>query len=45
MYAELERIDVYPPGKPSKQLGIEDILDGGEVLPGFQITVRELLEG
>jgi Uma2 family endonuclease len=44
MYAELERIDVYPPGKPPKQLGIGDVLDGGDVLPGFQITVRELLE-
>jgi Uma2 family endonuclease len=45
MYAELERIDVYPPGKPMRTFSIDDTLDGGDVLPGFKLTVQALLEG
>jgi Uma2 family endonuclease len=44
MYPQLERIDVYPPGQPARTLGIDDVLDGGDVLPGFQLPVRDLLD-
>jgi Uma2 family endonuclease len=42
MYPNSESIDVYPPGQPMKTLGIDDVLDGGDVLPGFSIAVRDL---
>jgi len=42
MYPSLERIDVYPPGKPSYSVGIDGKLDGGEVLPSFSITAKKL---
>jgi Uma2 family endonuclease len=44
LYGELERIDVYPPDKPMQTFSMEDTLDGGDVLPGFKISARELLE-
>jgi Uma2 family endonuclease len=44
MYPDLERIDVYAPGQPARSLGIDGILDGGNVLPGFTLPVRKLLE-
>lgn len=44
LYGELERIDVYPPGKPMQTYGINDTLDGGDVLPGFTLPAKELLE-
>lgn len=33
---------VHRPGAPVRVLGPEEILDGGDVLPGFRIVVREL---
>ena len=32
----------YRPGRPSVILGADDILDGGELLPGFSIAVWRL---
>jgi len=42
MYPESRSIDVYAPGKEMQTFGIDDTLDGGEVLPGFTLEVREL---
>lgn len=42
MYPGLERIDVYPPGKPFYSVGIDGKLDGGDVLPDFIITVKKI---
>jgi Uma2 family endonuclease len=42
LYPETQTIDVYEPGKPPRSLGIDDMLDGGNVLPGFTLPVREL---
>jgi len=36
------RIDVYAPGKTMQSFGIDDMLDVGDVLPGFTLSVREL---
>jgi hypothetical protein len=33
---------VYAPGQPVKTFGIDDTLDGGDVLPGFALAVREI---
>lgn len=42
LYEQPTSIDVYAPGKPT--LRIDDTLDGGEVIPGFTMTVREIFE-
>ncbi|MBC7810222.1 MAG: Uma2 family endonuclease [Burkholderiales bacterium] len=35
-------VDVYAPGKPMQTFGIDDTLDGGDVLPGFTLSVRDI---
>lgn len=35
-------IDVYAPGQGKRTFGIDDTLDGGDVLPGFALAVRTL---
>lgn len=42
MYPRQQRIDVYEYGREKQTVGIDDTLDGGDVLPGFQITVKAL---
>ncbi len=39
---ELKRVEVYVPGQPVKILGVNDTLDGGEVLPGFKLAVKDI---
>ncbi len=31
-------IEVYVPGQPVKLVGVDDTLDGGDVLPGFTLV-------
>jgi Uma2 family endonuclease len=38
-----KRVEVHRPGQPVQILGTDDILDGGDLLPGFQLSVREIL--
>jgi len=42
MYPPSQTIDVYAPGKKKRTFGVNDTLDGGDVLPGFRLPVREL---
>jgi Uma2 family endonuclease len=42
VYPERQSIDVYAPDKPVRTLGIGETLDGGDVLPGFTLPVRDL---
>jgi Uma2 family endonuclease len=42
IYPETKEVEVYLPGRPVKILGINETLDGGEVLPGFQMAVRDI---
>jgi Uma2 family endonuclease len=35
-------IEVHRPGVPVERLGLDDVLDGGDVLPGFRCRVRDL---
>ncbi len=44
VYVDDEHIDVYPPGQPMRSLGMDDILDGGAVLPGFTLPVKDVLD-
>jgi Uma2 family endonuclease len=39
---EARRVEVYAPGQPVKVLGIGDTLDGGTVLPGFALPVKDI---
>jgi hypothetical protein len=36
---------VYAPGKGLQSLGIDDMLDVGDILPGFKLPVREIFQG
>jgi hypothetical protein len=37
-------VHVYTSPAEARVLGEEETLDGGTVLPGFQLTIRELFE-
>jgi Uma2 family endonuclease len=39
---ETKTVEVYIPGKPVKVHGMDGILDGGEVLPGFTLAVKDI---
>jgi Uma2 family endonuclease len=43
---ERKEVDVYPKGnaKRKRTLGVNDTLDGGEVLPGFSVKVGRIFE-
>jgi Uma2 family endonuclease len=36
------QVKVYEPGQPAKTLGIDDVLDGGKVLLGFRLAVKDI---
>jgi len=39
-----EVIEVYIPGQPVKKVRMGGILDGGEVLPGFAVAVKDIFD-
>ncbi len=39
---EQKLVEVYVPGKGMKKVGIDGVLDGGDVLPGFKLPVRDI---
>ncbi|MDX2139693.1 MAG: Uma2 family endonuclease [Chloroflexota bacterium] len=39
---EDEHVEVYPPGKPPLRLSKNDTLDGGDVLPGFKLPLKDV---
>jgi Uma2 family endonuclease len=43
---ERQEVDVYPKGnaKRKKTLGVKEMLDGGEALPGFTMPVAKIFE-
>jgi Uma2 family endonuclease len=38
-----KRVEVYRPAQPLLILGVGDTLDGGDVLPGFKLSVSDIL--
>jgi Uma2 family endonuclease len=40
--ADKTQIEVYRPGQPPLVLRANDVLDGGSVLPGFQLAVNDI---
>ncbi|MBN1284279.1 MAG: Uma2 family endonuclease [Anaerolineae bacterium] len=44
VYPEDERVVIYRPGGQSQTLGIDGVVSGEDVLPGFSVSVCDLLE-
>jgi Uma2 family endonuclease len=44
LYDQSESVHVHEPGKSMKLFGINDVLDGGNVLPGFTLAVKVLFD-
>lgn len=42
VYFRSKTIDVYPPGKPPYTAAIDDVLDVGDVIPGFTLAVKKV---
>jgi Uma2 family endonuclease len=42
IYYPSRSVDVYTPGQPKKTYSMGDVLDGGDVLPGFTLAVEKL---
>jgi Uma2 family endonuclease len=42
VYRQKRAIDVYAPGHPKRTVGMDGVLDGGDVLPGFKLAVRDI---
>lgn len=39
---EMKQVRVFAPGKPVKLLGINDVLDCGDILPGFRLPIKDV---
>lgn len=39
---EVKEVEIYAPGQPKRTAGINDVLDGGNVLPGFKLAVKDI---
>ena len=44
VYPETKEVEVYAYGQPMRLFGIGDILDGGDVLPGFKLAVKDIFQ-
>ena len=44
VYPNTRTVDTYPSDGPVVTLGEDDTLDGGDVLPGFTCTVRDIFD-
>jgi len=44
VYPFSKLVDVHVPGQATRTLGLDDTLDGGEVLPGFTLAVKDIFE-
>ena len=42
VYPDEKQIKVYEPGQPVKTYTVKDVLDGGRVLPGFELSLKDL---
>ncbi len=44
IYPRSRQIEIHTPDKTIRKLGVEDILEAPELLPGFQLSVRAILQ-
>lgn len=42
VFPERKEVEVYVPGERLRVLGAGDVLDGGDILPGFQLAVKDI---
>jgi Uma2 family endonuclease len=42
IFPETMTVEVYEAGKPARVLAEADVLDGGDALPGFSVSVKEI---
>jgi Uma2 family endonuclease len=42
VFPERKEVEVYAPGQPVRIFGVDDTLDGGNVLPGFKLPVKDV---
>jgi Uma2 family endonuclease len=42
VYPDERFIDVYRPGSDIRTVNLDDTIDGGDVLPGFTVSMREI---
>ncbi len=42
VYPTQQQVKVYMPGQPVKTLGLKDVLDGSQVLPGFNLALMDI---
>ena len=42
IYPKSQSIDVYVPGQPVRSVGINDMLDVAQIIPGFTLSLNEL---
>jgi Uma2 family endonuclease len=42
VYPETKTVEIYAPGQLMRWVGIDDTIDGGDVLPGFTLAVRDI---
>lgn len=45
VFPDDRRVEVYVPGADVREFGLDDVLDGGDVLPGFKLAVRDIFPG
>lgn len=45
VYPDPRTVNVHLPDGTTRTLGPDDVIDGGDVVPGFRLPVRELFEG
>lgn len=43
IYPRSRQVEIHTPDKTIRRLGVEDILEAPELLPGFQLSVRAIL--
>jgi Uma2 family endonuclease len=48
LYFEVEpedrEVDVYAPGQPPRRYGMGDVIDLGDLIPGFKLAVHDVFE-
>jgi Uma2 family endonuclease len=42
IYPKSQSVDIYAPGQPMKTVALDGTLDGGDVLPGFTLSMKDL---
>lgn len=45
LYPLEKEVKVFAPGQPVQTVDIKGVLDGGEVLPGFKLAVKDIFRG